>query len=123
MAKQRTTSQSLKSIAGAAVVGLGLVILFGRLDGPATQLTNLVGTAARGTLELLPYFVPAAWQDKTAGHIHAVLKADTLLQKNIRQAEADAAIEQLLGWKHWTMDRIALQMERTPTVSGPRYSF
>ena len=62
MAKQRTTSQSLRSIVGAAVVGLVLVILFGSVDGPTAQLTNLVGTAARGSLELLPYFVPAAWQ-------------------------------------------------------------
>jgi hypothetical protein len=62
MAKQRTTSQSLRSIVGAAVVGLGLALLFGKLDGPTAQLTHLVGTAGRGALELLPYFIPAAWQ-------------------------------------------------------------
>jgi hypothetical protein len=62
MARQYTTFQSLKSILGAAVVGLGLVILFGQLDGPAAQATNLLGTTARETLDLLPSIVSAAWQ-------------------------------------------------------------
>ncbi len=62
MARQNTSSRNLKSIAGAAVVGLGFVILFGKLDGPTDQLTNLLGAAARETLELLPSFVPGAWQ-------------------------------------------------------------
>jgi hypothetical protein len=47
---------------GAAIIGLGLVILFGKLDGPAAHLTNLLGTVAGGALELLPYFLPVAWQ-------------------------------------------------------------
>src|SRR5713226_3481347 len=62
MARQHTSSQRPKSIVRAALVGLGLVLLFGKLDGPAPQLTNLLGTAARETLELLPSLVPAAWQ-------------------------------------------------------------
>jgi hypothetical protein len=70
MARQRTIFQNFKSIATAANVALGLVILlggllgglFGRLDGPAGHLTNLLGTAAREALRLLPYLVPAAWQ-------------------------------------------------------------
>lgn len=63
MARQHTSSRSFQSIAGAVLVGLGLVILFGKLDEPAAPLmTNLLGTAARETLELLPSFVPAAWQ-------------------------------------------------------------
>ena len=61
MARQRITSQGFKSIAGAAVIGLGLVILFVQLDGPATALTSFLGAAARGTLELLPCFALAAW--------------------------------------------------------------
>src|ERR1700686_874685 len=53
MARQHTSSQALKAIVGAALVGLGLVILFGKLDGPAVQLTNLLAAAAREALELL----------------------------------------------------------------------
>jgi hypothetical protein len=66
MARQRTIFQNFKSIKTRANVALGLVILlgglFGRLDGPAGHLTNLLGTAAREALRLLPYLVPAAWQ-------------------------------------------------------------
>ena len=62
MASQHTTSPSLISIVTATLVALPLVILFEKLDGPAARLTNLLGLAARETLELLPPFVPAAWQ-------------------------------------------------------------
>ena len=63
MARKHTTLKSLVSIVGAAVVALGLVILFGKLDGPATRLmTNLLGAAARTALELLLSHVPLAWQ-------------------------------------------------------------
>ena len=63
MARQHTTSQSLISIVGAAVVGLGLVILVAKLDGPAAQLmSNLLCAATRTALELLLSAVPAAWQ-------------------------------------------------------------
>jgi len=61
MAREHATSKSLVSIVGAVVVALGLVILFGKLDGPAARLmTNLFGTAARTALELLLSLVP--WQ-------------------------------------------------------------
>jgi hypothetical protein len=60
MARQPTTSQSLIAIVRAALVALALVILVGKLDGPAARLMNkLLGAAGRTTLELL---VPAAWQ-------------------------------------------------------------
>ena len=63
MARRHTSSQSPRSIVGAVVVGLGLVILLGSLDGPAAQLmTNLLDTAVRTALELLLSLVPAAWQ-------------------------------------------------------------
>lgn len=62
MTRQLKRSRRLKSIAGTAVVGLGLAILFGQLEGPAAQLTNLLGTAARETMALLPYWVPAVGQ-------------------------------------------------------------
>jgi len=68
MARQHTTSQSPKSVAGAVLVGLGLVILFGKLDEPAARLmTNLLGAAARTALELLLSQLPAAWQALEAG--------------------------------------------------------
>ena len=63
MAKQHTTPQSVISIVEAAVVALGLVILFGKLDGPAAPwMTNLLGAAAKTALELLLSLAPAAWQ-------------------------------------------------------------
>jgi hypothetical protein len=55
MARQQTTSQSLKSIVGVALVGLGLVILCVKVDGPASQVTNLLDAVARESLELVPY--------------------------------------------------------------------
>jgi len=62
MARQHTASQNLKSVASVALVGLGIVILFVSLDGPAAQLTHLLSSAARESLQLLPSFVPAARQ-------------------------------------------------------------
>src|SRR6266436_4599966 len=43
MADRRATSQSLKSIAGASFIALGLVILFTNLDGVAASLSYCVG--------------------------------------------------------------------------------
>jgi len=62
MARQHTPTQGRKSITRAALIMLGLAILFGKLDGPAAQLNNLLCMAARETLGLVPSFVPAAWQ-------------------------------------------------------------
>ncbi len=62
MARQDKTSRSLKSIMGAALAGLVLVILSGRLDGPSVQLPTLLCAAASEALELLPSIVPASWQ-------------------------------------------------------------
>ena len=62
MARQHTLLESRKSIALAALIALGLAILFGKLDGPAAQLNNLLCFAARETLGLVPYFLPTAWQ-------------------------------------------------------------
>jgi hypothetical protein len=62
MAREHTTSKSPISIVGAAaVVALGLVILFRKLDGPAAQLmSNLLNAAARTALELLLSGAPPA---------------------------------------------------------------
>jgi len=62
MARQHTPSQGRKSIARAALITLGLAILFGKLEGPAAQLNNIVYMAARETLGLVPYFLPTVWQ-------------------------------------------------------------
>jgi hypothetical protein len=63
MARQHTTSQSPISVVVAALVGLGLVILFVKLDEPAPPLmASLLCAAARTALELLLSLVPAAWQ-------------------------------------------------------------
>jgi hypothetical protein len=62
MARQQTTSQSFKSIVGVALVGLGLVNLCVKVDGPASQVTNLLDAVARESLELVPYIGSATWQ-------------------------------------------------------------
>jgi len=60
MARQRRAKR-VQSAAGAALAGLGLVILFGKLDKPVARLTNCLSTGTRETLELLVALVPAAW--------------------------------------------------------------
>jgi hypothetical protein len=63
MASVHTTSNSVISVAGAAAVTLGLVILFAKPDGTAARLmTNLLSAAARTALQLVLSLVPAAWQ-------------------------------------------------------------
>jgi hypothetical protein len=62
MTRQRRLSESFKSIAGAALVGLGLHLLWGNLDRAATQLSHLLGTAAGETLGVLPSAVLASSQ-------------------------------------------------------------
>jgi len=54
MADRRTTSQSLKSIAGASFIALGLVILFTNLDGVAASLGNCAGILVHETVGILP---------------------------------------------------------------------
>ena len=59
---RHTTSQTLISIVGAAVVGPGLVMVIGKLDGLACQWISLLGAIARQALMLLPSLLPTAWQ-------------------------------------------------------------
>jgi|SRR5580700_3282238 hypothetical protein len=62
MARQRNTSRVVKSILAAALIGLSLLSLSGKLDGPSTQWTNsILGASARVALELFPSIVAAAW--------------------------------------------------------------
>ena len=54
MADRRATSQSIKSIAGASFIALGLVILFTNLDGVAASLSNCAGILIHETFGILP---------------------------------------------------------------------
>lgn len=54
MTTRRTSSQSLKSIAGASVLALGLLVLFANLDGVADSVTNFAGISAHEGLGVLP---------------------------------------------------------------------
>ena len=60
MARQRTLSQTLKSIAGSALVGPGLFILFGNLDGAAARLNHLLATPPGEGLGVLSSVILAA---------------------------------------------------------------
>ena len=62
MANQHAISNSLKPIVGAVLVGLTIIILFGKLDSPAAPLVNFLCMATREALVLLPSFVLTAWQ-------------------------------------------------------------
>ena len=67
MTKQRTSSESLRSIAGGALVGLGLHILSGNVGRVAAQLRHVVGPHFGGptagqTLGVLPSAVLASSQ-------------------------------------------------------------
>jgi hypothetical protein len=54
MTHQRTLSRNPKSIAGAAFVVLGLLALFGNLDGAAAELSCPLATPAAEALGVLP---------------------------------------------------------------------
>jgi hypothetical protein len=61
MGRQHRRSRNIKSIAGAALVGLGLFVLLGNLDVFAAQLSCPLGTTAGEVLEILPcVFLSAA---------------------------------------------------------------
>jgi hypothetical protein len=61
-------SESLQSIAGGGLVGLGLHIWFGNLQGVASQLTHLLGASSGETLGLASSVIVAAAQ---AGRVYA----------------------------------------------------
>ncbi len=62
MGRQQGTLENLKSIAVAALVGLGLAILLGKLGGPTAQVDSILSCVARETIGLLSYIVPPAWR-------------------------------------------------------------
>jgi hypothetical protein len=71
MTARQATSQSLKSIAGASLFVLGLVLLFSNLDGVSSFLTNFDGVSryeAIGTLPALGLAVLHAVEAYTFDH-------------------------------------------------------
>lgn len=62
MARPYGPPERLRSIAGGALIGLGLHILFGNLDRGVVQVRHLLGTTAGDALGTLPTAVLAASQ-------------------------------------------------------------
>jgi hypothetical protein len=62
--------------------------------------------------------LPATLQDRPVGEVRKAIAADESLQHSLKEAGATDAVDQLLNWQRWTMDRIGLQMER-PEVRMP----
>jgi hypothetical protein len=60
MAMQQTFYGRAKSIAGAALVGVGIFILYENMDRTATQLSHLLGTIPGEPLGVLPTVILAA---------------------------------------------------------------
>ena len=54
MVARQASSQSLKSIAGALLLALGLVFLFANLEGMAACINNFAGISAREALGIVP---------------------------------------------------------------------
>jgi hypothetical protein len=70
MTRQHRSSESLRSIAGGVLVGLGLHILLGNLDRAAAPLRHILGTTAGGALGDLPFVALAASRDMPAYFFH-----------------------------------------------------
>jgi hypothetical protein len=60
MARQQTSCQTLRSIAGSVLAGLALFVLRGALDDVASQLSQLGGSAPGEGLGLLHFVMLAA---------------------------------------------------------------
>jgi len=54
MAARQASSNSLKSIAGALLLALGLVFLFGNLEGMAACISNFAGVSAHDAVGIVP---------------------------------------------------------------------
>jgi hypothetical protein len=62
MEGQHTHSLSFKSIAEAALAGLGILVLLRNLDWPVAQVESFLCSRAVDALGLLPGIVLSAWQ-------------------------------------------------------------
>jgi hypothetical protein len=60
MTNQRTHSRNPRSVAGAAFLVLGLLVLFGNLDGAAAQLSWPLATPAAEAFGVLPWVILSA---------------------------------------------------------------
>jgi len=54
MVARQASSQSLKSVAGALLLALGLVFLFTNLEGIAACVSNFAGISAHETVGIVP---------------------------------------------------------------------
>ncbi len=75
MATQKTQSQRISSITGAALTLLGLAALAGSLDQAACRVSCFLGIPMRAALEALPSILLAAWhilQPCALGHLRLV---------------------------------------------------
>lgn len=71
MAGQHTNSWVPRSVAGTALAGLGMLILYGNLAGDLARLTHLLGangSAALGVLPAVILSVPQILQTYAASH-------------------------------------------------------
>ena len=62
--------------------------------------------------------VPVTLHEKTSGDVRRIINGDETLVKNLKQADALDAVDELLNWKRWTVDKIFLQEQR-PEVDVP----
>jgi hypothetical protein len=66
MGRQHTRNARFRAIAGTALAGLGIVILFGNLDWAVAQLKDTYCGAHGAGLGMLPSIVLAVWQTMQA---------------------------------------------------------
>jgi hypothetical protein len=93
----------------------------GLIDGPTLARVNIPEDWPSWVIDLddldaaVPGgMVPANLQGRTAGEVRQALNADPKLQNDIAQASPTDAVDQLLNWKRWTVDKIGLQMAKDP---------
>jgi hypothetical protein len=80
MTRQHNTSESVKSIAGGIMVGLGLHLLAANLAGDAIQLRHLLGIPGEDAWRMLPCVALAASHAAQAYAMDQQKFVDDLLQ-------------------------------------------
>ena len=92
MAARQASSNSLKSIAGALLLALGLAFLFGNLEGIAACINNFAGISAHDAGA-----VPGALREELAGEAAsapavAVLEAHATIERALRDLLSSADV-------------------------------